>query len=363
MNIFGWTLTELAEGIRPLGLPSYAPRQIAEWLYGKHATTFDAMTNLSLDARRALAERFGIERAAPVERAVSADGTCKYLFPAGSTRDAFVETAVIPDAGRFTLCLSTQIGCRRACRFCATGALGFHGQLSTGAILNQYASLPERDRITNIVYMGMGEPLDNLDAVLRSLEIFTADWGYRMSPTRLTVSTVGILPALERLITESRCHIALSVHSPFPEERRRWIPAEATHPLARSLETLRRARIGGQRRLMIEYIPFAGLNDTPKHARALARRLQGLRCRINLIPFNPTGNPALPASDPRRMEAFQAELQQHGFVVTIRKSRGADIAAACGLLAKIRPSDRPAEGSVAEDAAASAASGAPSTQP
>lgn len=329
--LLGMTLTELAAVAERRGLPPYAAKQIAHWLYVRHAESVEGMTNLPRAARAALAAEFEIGRRAPLRRAVSSDGTLKYLFPAGDNR--CVESAVIPDGARATLCLSTQIGCRRACRFCATGRQGFHGNLTAAEILNQYASLPERDAVTNIVYMGMGEPLDNPEATLRSLEVFTASWGYALSPTRLTVSTVGIRPALGRLIRESRCHIAISLHSPFAEERRRWVPAEALHPIAEVIADLRAARIGGQRRIMIEYIPFAGLNDTPRHAAALAALLRGLRCRINLIPFNAVPAAKLTPTDGARMEAFQSELRRRGLFVTIRKSRGADIAAACGLLA------------------------------
>ena len=329
-DLFGNTLAELRSIAARLDLPPFAARQIADWLYAKGAADFAGMTNLPRAARERLAAEYTIGRAAPARRAESRDGTLKYLFPAGE--NGFVETAVIPDGERRTLCLSTQVGCRRACRFCATGRQGFHGQLGAGAILNQYASCPERERITNLVFMGMGEPLDNPDATLAALEVFTADWGYAMSPTRLTVSTVGIRPALGRLIAESRCHIALSVHSPFPEERRRLVPAEAAHPMAAAISELREARIGGQRRVMIEYIPFADYNDSPRHAAALARLLRGLRCRVNLIPFNAIPGCDLAPTDPARMAAFQAELERRGFVATIRKSKGADIAAACGLL-------------------------------
>ncbi len=343
MGLFGKTIAELSDTAARFGLRPYGARQIAHWLYAKHVNRIEEMTNLPRRVREAMVAQYGddVGRREPIARQASCDGTLKYLFPV--LDEWCVESAVIPDGERQTLCLSTQAGCRRACRFCMTGRLGFHGNLTPDGILNQYASLPERDGITNIVFMGMGEPLDNIEAVLRSLEIFTADYGYAMSPTRLTVSTVGILPALERLISETRCHIALSVHSPFSEERKRLVPAEAAYPVANAIETLRRARIGGQRRIMIEYTPFEGLNDTSAHAKALARLLRGLRCRINLIPFNSVPGIPLRGSDRPRIEAFQAELRRHGFMATIRKSKGADIAAACGLLHNIHPPDRDGE--------------------
>ncbi len=338
--LLGMDDAELAAAAAALGLPRYTAAQLAGWVYRRHATAMDEMTDLSRAARAALSERYEVGREPPVDVDVSSDGTRKYLFPAGE--NAFVETAVIPDRGRATLCLSTQVGCRRACRFCLTGRQGFRANLSAGRILNQYASLPERDTVTNIVYMGMGEPLDNLDAVLRSVERFCAPAGYALSPTRLTVSTIGLLPEVETLASRAACHIALSLHSPFPEERRRLVPAEAAHPVEQVLAALRRARIGGQRRIMIEYVLLRGVNDDLRHAEGLAVLLRGLRCRVNLIPFNPA--PGLPWEGTGRAaaERFQAALKERGLWTTIRRSRGRDIAAACGMLSTA--GDRPAPG-------------------
>jgi 23S rRNA (adenine2503-C2)-methyltransferase len=329
-GLLGRTLDELRAIAAEAALPPFAADQLAGWLYRQHATGFEEMTNLPKAARAALAARYDVGRCPPAAEAVSSDGTKKYLFPTAAGGP--VETAFIPDAGRATLCVSTQSGCRRACRFCHTGRIGFYGNLTAGEILNQYASLPERDAVTNLVFMGMGEPLDNLDATLRSVGALTAAWGYAMSPTRITVSTIGLLPALQRLIDETRVHIALSLHSPFPDERRRFLPAEGQHPAAAAIDALRRARIGGQRRVMIEYIGFAGVNDTPRHAEALARLLRGLRCRVNLIPFNPWPGAPLAPSPRAALEAFQHVLKARDIMTTIRRSRGADIAAACGML-------------------------------
>ena len=198
-----------------------------------------------------------------------------------------MDAAFIPDGERATLCLSGQVGCRMGCRFCMTGRQGFQGNLTAGEIVNQYRSLPERERITNIVYMGMGEPLDNLANVLASLDILTADWGYGLAPRRITVSTVGVLPALEEFLERSACHLAVSLHSPFDEERRRLMPVEGLHPLAAVLDTLRRVAVPRRRRVSFEVIMFDGVNDTPRHAREMVRILDGIRCRVNLIPFHP----------------------------------------------------------------------------
>ncbi len=330
-RLLGRTRAELEDIAAGRGWPRYRGRQLAEWIYGRHCAEFRGMTNLALADREALAQEWQVGRAPPQAEAVSADGTKKYLFatPGGLA----IETVAIPDEDRVTLCLSSQAGCRYGCRFCRTGRQGWHGNLEAADILNQYAACPERDHVTNIVFMGMGEPLDNLDPVLRSLEAFTADWGYAMSPTRLTVSTVGLLPQLQTYLDKCHCHLALSLHSPFPDERRQFMPVEALHPLEEILRVLRAADFSGQRRLTFEYAMLAGVNDTLRHAAALAKLLAGLACRVNLIALNPfPGSEFQPASR-EVMEAFQQELKRHGLMTTIRKSKGQDIAAACGLLA------------------------------
>jgi 23S rRNA (adenine2503-C2)-methyltransferase len=328
-NLFGKTLPELGQVAAEAGLRPFAAQQLARWLYRREAVSFEAMLNLPARARSWLAERYEIGLQAPTAEAQSADGTRKYLFPAAGR---FVEAAYIPEARRATLCLSVQVGCKMGCLFCQTGRQGFQGNLGPGEILNQIRSLPERGRLTNLVYMGMGEPLDNLASVLCSLEILTADWGYGFSPSRITVSTVGLLPAMLRFLEASRCHLAVSLHSPFEEERRRLMPVQNVYPLAEVLRALRAQLPGGRRRVSFEYILFDGLNDSPRHARELARILQGLPCRINLIPFHPIPDSPLRPSAPERIQAFQDRLKASGFITTLRKSRGLDIAAACGLL-------------------------------
>ncbi len=329
-NLFGKTTGQLAEVAAACGLPAFAADQLADWLYGKDATEFARMTNLPRAARAALAERFVIERSAPAKVTESSDGTRKYLFTAAN--GGFVEAAWIPDRTRSTLCLSVQVGCKMGCLFCMTGKQGFQGHLSSGEILNQYRSLPERDRVTNIVYMGMGEPLDNLDNVLDSLEVLCSEHGFGLSPTRITVSTIGLVPAMRTFLERSRCHLAVSLHTPFEEERRRLMPIENVYPLRDVLAELRASRVGGQRRVSFEYILFDGLNDTPRHAKELARTLDGIRCRVNLIPFHPIpGTPLSPSPRPA-MERFESLLRERGIVTTIRQSRGQDIEAACGML-------------------------------
>jgi len=329
-NLFGKTLEQLGAVAAEAGLPGYAARQIGEWIYKKDSRGFAGMSNLPRRARELLSELYDIEHQPPVKATESSDGTRKYLFAA--EKGGFVEAAWIPEARRSTLCLSVQVGCKMGCLFCMTGKQGFQGQLSAGEIVNQYRSLPERGTVTNIVYMGMGEPLDNLSNVLDSLDVLCSDYGFGLSPSRITVSTVGLLPAMRTFLERSRCHLAVSLHTPFEEERRRLMPVENVYPMKDVLDELRGSALRGQRRVSFEYILFDRLNDTPRHARELARILNGIRCRVNLIPFHPIPGTPLAPSPPAAMVQFEAHLREHGIRTTIRRSRGQDIAAACGML-------------------------------
>jgi len=336
--LLGMSLAELEALGGRLSLPRYAGRQIAGWIYARGADGIEAMSALSLDARKSLAREADLGARLPARETESADGTRKYLFPSRGGR--FVEAAYIPERERGTLCLSVQVGCKMGCLFCMTARQGFQGNLSPGEIVNQYRSLPERDRVTNVVYMGMGEPMDNLANVLASLEVLTAEWGYGLAPRRITVSTVGVLPAMEEFLDRSGCHLAVSLHSPFDEERRRLMPVETVYPLAEVLAALRRAAVPKRRRVSFEYILFRDLNDSSRHARELVRLLHGIRARVNLIAFHPI--PGTPLAPSPRMEEFQARLKTSGIMTTIRKSRGLDIAAACGLLSTKALVEQPA---------------------
>ncbi len=332
-HLFGKTLEELKTVATANGLPVFAAKQLAEWLYRHHAESFDDMTNLSKAARTSLAENYDIGISKPSSVAVSTDGTKKYLFSSG---DRSVETAWIPETNRGTLCVSTQIGCRRGCRFCMTARQGFQGNLSAGEILNQYRSLPESQEVTHFVFMGMGEPLDNLKAVLSTLEILSAEWGFGFSPKKVTVSTIGIIDGLDLLLEASDCRLALSLHSPFPDERADLIPYERRYPVMQVLDLFRRADLG-RRRLTIEYLMIDGLNDSARHSKELSRILEGLGARVNLIPYHPIPDfPGTP-SPAGRIETFRDDLNHRGQVATIRRSRGLDIDAACGLLTTKRP--------------------------
>ncbi|MCT4643355.1 MAG: 23S rRNA (adenine(2503)-C(2))-methyltransferase RlmN [Carboxylicivirga sp.] len=328
--LYGKTLNELKECVKELGLPAFTSKQIADWLYKKHAATIDDMTNLSKKARLQLNARYEVGLQAPQSYQESVDGTKKYLFQTNNQQ--FIEAAYLPEVNRNTLCISSQVGCKMGCLFCMTARQGFQKNLSTNEILNQIASLPERETLTNIVYMGMGEPMDNIDNVLKSLEIITSDWGYAWSPRRINVSTIGIVPAMRRFIEESEAHLAISLHSPFNDERKQLMPVENVYTAEKVVETLRNYDFGRQRRISFEYIMFKGVNDSVKHVNGILQLLNGIKCRINLIHFHPIPNSPLLGSDYKTMEMFRDKLSQKGITTTIRKSRGEDIYAACGLL-------------------------------
>ncbi len=332
--LLGKSLAELKEVAKSLGMPAFAGGQMAKWLYVKHVMDIDGMTDISKGNRELLKERYAIGCMPPAESQRSVDGTVKYLFPTSSGK--FVETVYIPDNDRATLCVSSQVGCKMNCLFCQTGKQGFEGNLTTADILNQIYSLPERDKLTNIVFMGQGEPMDNLDNVLKATEALTAAWGYAWSPKRITVSSVGVKNKLKRFIEESECHVAISLHSPIHEQRAMLMPAEKAMPIADVVEMLRNYDFSHQRRLSFEYIVFGGVNDSPMHAREIIKLLRGLDCRINLIRFHQIPGVDLHGADDSRMEAFRDYLTGHGVFTTIRASRGQDIYAACGLLSTAR---------------------------
>lgn len=369
--LLGKSLDELQAIATEAGLPRFVGRQLCEWIYRKRVTSFEQMTNISLKAREALKAKYTIGRIEPTAEAVSQDGTRKYLFPVAVSGQQSavsnplpnaVECVWLPEDDRTTLCVSTQAGCKMGCKFCMTGTLGFHGNLTAADILAQVLHFPD---LTNLVLMGEGEPMDNIDNVLRALCVLTSEWGLGWSPKRITVSTVGFLqkssavsnqqPALQRYLEETDCHLAISLHNPDPEERAAIMPAERLTPVSRVLDLVRQYDWSKQRRLSFEYICWAGVNDDIPHARQLLRLVQGLPCRVNIIRFHSTtapdsstdsnlqtngsaaqpfrpAQPTFPASDESRMVAFRDYLSAHGITTTIRKSRGEDILAACGML-------------------------------
>ena len=328
--LYGQTLPQLEALCNRLEMPRFAAKQIARWLYDKHATTIEAMSDLSARHRALLAETYEVGLTAPEKVSISTDGTKKYLYR--TSQNHFIESAYIPDGDRATLCISSQAGCRMGCRFCATGRQGLQHSLSTNEILNQIESLPERERLTNVVFMGMGEPLDNLDSLLPALEVLTSAWGFGWSPTRITVSTAGVASRLERFLEAAQVHLAVSLHNPFPHERAEIMPIEKAWPIREVVEILRRYDFTHQRRVSFEYIVMSGLNDSPRHIRELCRLLDGIKCRINLIRFHKIPGSPYFSPDDAAMVRLRDTLTAKGIQTTIRASRGEDIQAACGLL-------------------------------
>lgn len=328
--LYGLSLEQLKAVCAEFALPRFAAQQIARWLYTRRVTNIDQMTDLSKVARQALAENFELGLSAPLKESCSTDGTKKYLFR--TCEGEYIESAYIPDGDRATLCVSSQAGCRMGCRFCATARQGLQHSLSATEIMNQIFSIPESDRLTNLVFMGMGEPLDNIDNVLQALEVITAPWGMAWSPTRVTLSTAGVARELERFLNETKVHLAVSLHNPFSDQRAEIMPIERAYPIREVCDILRRYDFTGQRRVSFEYIVMEGLNDSPAHIKELCRLLDGIKCRMNLIRFHRIPDSPYYSPSDECMRAFRDTLTAKGIQTTIRASRGEDIKAACGLL-------------------------------
>ena len=332
-KLYGKNINDLIAVTKRISLPGFAAKQIADWLYKKEIASIEEMTNLSKKARDLLSVDYEVGLYAPESVSESTDGTKKYLYKV--LKNKYIETAYIPDSDRATICVSSQAGCKMGCLFCMTGKQGFQGNLSANEILNQFRSLPEFRNLTNMVYMGMGEPLDNIPEVLKSLEILTSEWGYGWSPTRITVSTVGLIAGIKDFLEKSRCHLAVSLHSPFDEERKKLMPIQRTNTVEEVLEIIRNFDLNSQRRVSFEYILFKGMNDTPRHIKELARILNGIKCRINIIRFHPIPGSQFQSPNLGTTINFKEALNAKGILTTIRASRGVDIQAACGLLSTI----------------------------
>lgn len=351
IKLLGKNLEELRQVVSSEGLPGFTAKQIAQWLYQKKVRSIDEMTNLSKAARAALSEKYEVGVIDYSGLQISSDGTKKYLFPVkcthkrgvnlgcgGKTTEqeleaSAVEAVMIPDADRATLCVSSQAGCRMGCKFCMTGRQGFHGHLSAADIISQFIAVDESDKLTNTVFMGMGEPLDNYDNVMRAIEILTSDWGFGWSPKRITLSTIGVIPNMKRYLDECKCHLAVSLHNPFAPERLSVMPVQGAWPVQEVIDLIKQYDFSGQRRVSFEYTMFAGFNDTKAHADALFRMLKGLECRMNLIRFHKIPDFPYETSPDLIIENFKTRLNNLGIMTTVRASRGEDILAACGMLA------------------------------
>ena len=329
-QLYGASLEELQSICGTLGLPRFAHKQIAKWLYSRFVTDIDAMTDLSKAARETLKMHCDLGLSAPLKVSESVDGTKKYLFR--TLQGEYIESALIPDGERMTLCVSSQAGCKMGCKFCATGRMGFRHHLTSTEIINQIISIPERDKLTNLVFMGMGEPLDNIDNLMRTLSILTSEWGLAWSPTRITVSTAGVARTLPRLLDESKVHIAVSLHNPFPEERKEIMPIENSYSIKEVCDILRRYDFTHQRRVSFEYIVLEGMNCSFRHIKELSRLLDGIKCRINLIRFHKIPDSPFYSPELEKIIEFRDTLTKRGIQTTLRASRGEDIEAACGLL-------------------------------
>lgn len=336
--LLGMSLDELKKVVTSGGMPSFVARQIADWIYSKKVVDFSEMVNISKKNREWLETNYIIGREKPLSSIKSADGTIKYLFEAGNGNK--IESVLIPDKDRATLCVSSQAGCKMNCYFCATGRIGFKGDLTASQIMNQILSAPgvtaENNKshdLTNIVFMGMGEPLDNLKPVLKTIEILTSDWGLAWSPKRITVSTVGKLPQLKDLLDETKVHVAVSLHTADMREREQLMPAQKAFPISSVVKLLRSYDFSHQRRLSFEYIMWKGVNDDIPHAEMLVKLIHGLDCRVNLIRFHAIPGVELQPATEERMLMFRNYLNTKGIISTIRASRGEDIMAACGMLA------------------------------
>lgn len=337
--LIGLTEKELQDVAVSLGMQKFVGRQLAQWIYQKGATSFDEMANLSKKNKALLEEQYCVGRTAPTAWQKSTDGTVKYLFPVAGGRS--IESVYIPDKDRATLCVSSQAGCKMNCYFCATGKMGFKSQLTAAEIINQILSIPPAPEkgyepmtpLTNVVFMGMGEPLDNFGAVKRVIEILTAPWGLGWSPKRITVSTVGKLPELKDLLEKTQVHVAISVHTADSRERAAMMPAQKAFPLQSVMQLLAGYDFSHQRRLSLEYIMWKGVNDDIAHAHQLIKLIGNLDCRVNLIRYHAIEGIDLKPCSEERMIMFRNVLNQHGITATIRTSRGEDIMAACGMLA------------------------------
>jgi 23S rRNA (adenine2503-C2)-methyltransferase len=315
--------------------PSYRAKQIWQWLFQKRAAAFAEMTNLSAALRARLAEDFRISRLAILREAVSNDGTRKFLF--GLSDGQSIESVLIPETNRLTLCVSTQAGCGFGCVFCATAVLGLKRNLRASEILDQILeasrSLANAQRITHVVLMGMGEPLANYAETVKALEVMTdTSWGIGISPRRITLSTVGLVPQIQRLMEETKVNLAISLHAPTEELRGRLMPVNRKYSLQQLIDCCRALPIPRRKRITFEYVLLRGVNDSIDKAEALCQLLQGIRCKINMIPFNQHPGSLYRRPDAAAVEKFQQVLHAHGVQINIRRPRGDDIQAACGQL-------------------------------
>jgi 23S rRNA (adenine2503-C2)-methyltransferase len=330
-GICGMTPDDMAVFFAGNGIESNYAEVITNNFYRRGIRDFKKMDNVPLSVRHRLSSLLTNGLFDPADHYNSSDGTVKYLFRSYDGKE--FEAVLIPDGKRMTVCVSTQAGCRMGCPFCLTGSSGFRGNLSSGEILNQVLSLPIEAPVSHIVFMGMGEPLDNIDEVLKACNILTSQWGLAISPRNITVSTVGLAEGVKRFLNESDCNLTLSLFSPFPDERASVVPAEKLNPAGNIIGLMRAYRLRKKRRFTVAYVMISGLNDTDRHLHELSALLKGTSIRVNLLPYHQTGLEKYCSSDISKMNHFRQGLFLSGIYASVRRSRGADISAACGLLA------------------------------
>jgi 23S rRNA (adenine2503-C2)-methyltransferase len=328
----GKSYSEITSILEEIGFSGIPAEKITYWLYRRRIKDFMEMDNLPKVLRAYLNDHFSPGFYEPFQSFLSDDQSRKYLF---NTRSGYpVESVYIPDNKRNTICISTQAGCRMACSFCNTGKLGFHGDLETNEILNQVGSIKEADSLTHVVFMGMGEPLDNYQNVLKALDILTAQWGFSFSPRNITVSTIGLKPRLKEFLKSTRCNVAISIHSPFDEERDEIIPSGGKYSIQELMDLVAAYKWEKNRRVTFQYIMIMGINDTIRHLDELIRILKGTAVRVNLMSYHSSEGSTIQSSPDDMRWYFKKRLIQNGISASIRRSRGQDIGAACGLLGK-----------------------------
>jgi len=334
-NIKDLSFTEFEAYLVERKQPAYRAGQVWQWLYQKRAVSFAEMTNLSVSLREQIAKDFAISRLAIERKADSSDGTVKFLFRLADDRS--IESVLIPEAKRLTLCISTQAGCGFGCAFCATALLGLKRNLRASEIFDQILeasrTLAGDRRITHVVLMGMGEPLANYEQTVKALDVMTdTSWGIGISPRRITLSTVGLVPQIQKLMDETNVNLAISLHAPTDEMRSKLMPVNRKYSLRQLMECCRALPIPRRKRITFEYVLLRGVNDSAADAQKLAELLLGIRCKVNLIPFNPHPGSEFQRPESRDVEQFQQILYFHGLQVNVRRPRGDDIQAACGQL-------------------------------
>jgi len=327
----GLTADEIFDLIRPLNFTSSHAISISNSIYKKGILNISEIVKIPYRLKEELYNIAATGIYLPLASEVSADKSVKYLFRTDNGKQ--FETVYIPDNKRNTICVSTQSGCRMGCSFCITGRYGFRGNLTAGDIVNQVLAIPQADKVTHVVFMGMGEPMDNLENVLKACSIITAEWGLAISSRNVTVSTVGLKPHVEQFLQRSDCNLTLSLYSPFSTERREIIPVENKYPVQDIIEMMKNFPLKKKRRLSLAYIMIKNLNDTDSHLEGLKSILKGSKIRVNLLSYHPGNNDKNCSSPAERMQFFKHNLIISGISASIRKSRGADISAACGLLA------------------------------